>query len=136
MKKWAFFVFMMFILSGCGGGGRGGDDPTIILSGILTVGGTGGGQGNPATSGEVTIVELNKTDSLIPPDNGVYRISGVPIGGNYTVRVTDQNNQLINVTCDISIPDSTTLNVTSEDGGTCVPGSANIGELVLNITTN
>lgn len=136
MKRLGFFLFLSVILSGCGGGGRGDDDVTIILRGLLTIGVTQGGQGNPAASGEVTITQLNKTDTLTQPDNGIYSISGVPVGGDYTVQVTDQNNPVVNVTCGISIPDSTTLTVTSQNGGTCVPGSGNIGELVLNITTD
>ncbi len=135
MKRLAFFLFAMFILSGCGGGGgRDDDDVTIILRGVLTQGTTQGGQGNPATSGEVAITELNKRDTVESSSLGAYSISGVPVGGNYTVRVTDTNSPTVNVTCGISIPDSTTLTVNSQSGGTCVPGSGNIGELVLNIT--
>lgn len=136
MKRLAF-LFLLIILSGCGGGGgRGDDGVTITLKGLLTIGVTQGGQGNPAASGEVTITELNKTDSLTQPDIGIYSISGVPVGGNYTVQVSDLNNPIVNVTCRISIPDSTTLTVNSQSGGTCVPRSGNIGELVLNIATD
>ncbi|NKE70940.1 hypothetical protein [Candidatus Manganitrophus noduliformans] len=134
MKRLAFFLFLMVSISGCGGGGRDNDDVTIILRGILTQGTTQGGQGNPATSGEVAITELNKSDTVESSSLGAYSISGVPVGGNYTVRVTDTNSPTVNVTCEISIPDSTTLTVTSQSGGTCVAGSANIGELALNIT--
>lgn len=138
MKKLAFFLFLTVIVSGCGGGGRDDDDVTILLRGILTLGATQGGQGNPAPSGVVAITQLNKSDTITSADLGAYSISGVPVGGNYTVQVTDTdgNNPTINVTCEISIPDSITLTVNSQNGGTCVRGNSNIGELVLNITTD
>lgn len=136
MKRFVFILFLTLILSGCGGGGRGDDEVTIVLRGILTIGVTQGGQGNPATSGQVAVTQLNKSDTITQPDNGAYSISGVPVEGNYTIQVSDANNPLVNVTCGISIPDSTTLTVNSQSGGTCVVESGNIGELVLNITTN
>lgn len=138
MKKFVFFIFLMSVLSGCGGGG-GRNDPevTVILKGILTIGATNGGQGNPANSGQVKINELDKTATITSANPGAYSITDVPVGGNYTIHVTDTNgfNPTVNVTCGISIPDSTTLTVNSSSGGTCTRGTGNIGELVLNIST-
>lgn len=140
MKKFVFFLFLMSILSGCGGGG-GRSDPavTIILRGVLTLGAAQGGQagqGNPSPSGQVTITELNKTATITSANPGFYSITDVPVGGDYTVHVTDANSPTINVTCPISIPDSTTMTIGTPTGGTCARGSGNIGELVLNITTD
>ncbi|TAJ97919.1 MAG: hypothetical protein EPO39_18845 [Candidatus Manganitrophaceae bacterium] len=140
MKKFVFFLFLMSILPGCGGGG-GRSDPavTIILRGILTNGVALGGQnggGNPAQSGTVTISSLGKTATITQANPGAYSITDVPVGGNYTVVASEPNNPLADVTCGISIPDSTTITVDSQTNGTCVAGTGNIGELILNITTN
>lgn len=141
MKKFVFFLFLMSILSGCGGGGGRSDPPvTIVLRGSLTLGaaqgGLGGG-GNPAPSGVVKVTELNKSATITNSNNGLYSITDVPVGGNYTVDVTDpQGTQVFHVVCGISIPDSTNMTINSQSGGTCVRGSGNIGELVLDITTD
>lgn len=137
MKKLGFFLFAILVLDGCGGGGDRGDDGiTVILRGTVTQGAAGPTQGNPVTSGEVTIQELNRTDTIEVANPGIFSFSNVPAEGrSYTVQYSDPNAQFVNVTCEISIPDSTTLNVTSENGGTCAVGNGGIGELVLDITT-
>jgi len=137
MKKTIFVLSLFALLAGCGGGGS--NQPTITLKGSLTQGvaqGGQGGNGNPATSGTVTITELNKSASVTSAAPGVYSIPDVPVGGNYTVHVTEPNSPTVNVTCPISIPDSTTLTIGTASGGTCTRGSGNIGDLVLDIATD
>ncbi|MFY9271000.1 MAG: hypothetical protein WAO55_14760 [Candidatus Manganitrophaceae bacterium] len=134
MKKSALILFLILLLSGCGGGGRGNNEIGITLTGTVSQGAVSGGQGNPVPSATVTIPELNKSDEITQTDGGRYAISGIPIGGTFTVRVTDPNTQTVDVTCGITIPNSTTLTVTSNSTACSVGTSSGAGELVLNIT--
>lgn len=139
MKKTIFALSLFALLAGCGGGDRNGSQATITLKGTLTQGvaqGGQGGNGNPATSGTITITELNKSASVTSAVPGAYSIPDVPVGGNYTVHVTEPNSPTVDVTCAISIPESTTLTIGAQSGGTCTQGSGNVGDLILNIATD
>jgi hypothetical protein len=137
MKKLAFLLFLMLILSGCGGGGRGDDEITIILRGLVTQGTAGPTQGNPVTSGEVTIQELNRTDEIEVANPGVYSISNVPAEErSYTVQYSDPNAQFISVTCGITIHDTTSIEITSNPQACSIGTPNSLGELVLNITAD
>lgn len=138
MKRIVLALFLGLVLAGCGGGGsRGGDNVTITLQGTVfqgdQQGGLGGG-GNPLAGATVTVVQLNRAATT--PIGGGYSIPDVPVGGNYTVTVTEQNNALVNASCAISIPDSTTLTVTGSTGGTCTRVPSAAGILALNITVS
>ncbi|MBI3804366.1 MAG: carboxypeptidase regulatory-like domain-containing protein [Nitrospirae bacterium] len=133
MKRSLLFFLLGWALVGCGGGNSG-SDVTITLAGTVTQGATSGGQGNPAPSAVVTINETHQSATITSANNGTYSIGSVPVGGTFTVQVTEPNNALINVSCGIRIPDSTTIQVTSSPDVCSAGTSPAIGTLILNIT--
>lgn len=107
---------------------------TVLLQGMVF--NSQSGQGNLGPEGHVTIAELNlSVFVIVREDFSVYSIQGVPVGRSYTLNFTDLTGSTVNLTCEIAIPDSATLEVTRSIGGNCTVGTAtNPGELVLNLT--
>lgn len=134
MKKRIFFLPVVALLWGCGGGSST-PGVTVTLSGLVENGNAQTGQPQPAIGVTVTVTDLGKSSDITSANPGNYSISGIPVGGSYTVTAApDQPGQTATVTCKINIPDSKTLNVTDSGGGACVKGAGSSGQLVLNVT--
>ena len=137
MKKLVFFLLLLTFLQGCGGGG-GDESITVILEGIANQVTGQGGQTTPALGAIIKVVELNKSDEVtqnkVP--QGSYTITGVPVGGTYTVNITTSFINLVDINCTIQIPNTSTLTITNDGNGACVAGASAPGVLVMNITLN
>lgn len=134
MKKLTLFLPLVLLLWGCGGGGST-PGVTVTLSGFVSNGAAQTGQPQPAIGFTVAVTDVGKSADITSANPGNYSISGIPVGGTYTVTVTpDQPGQTATVTCKINIPDSKTLNITDSGGGACASGGGVSGQLVLNVT--
>lgn len=143
MKKMIFFVVLSLVFSGCKR-----DEETNGFN--LTIRGTvfqGTTQGFPAFVQDARVtIEGVGFDDIIPVENGAYRISGLSFPATYTVFAEQPKPQdpepgqptppppVNSVTCEIELPDPTTLIVTESSNGACAAGPSEAGEFIMDIT--
>ncbi len=133
-KKLVLLLILLIPLGACSSGGDGSTTVTITLTGKVTNGVPGGGQGNPATGITVTVTNIPKSSKATGTD-GLYSISDIPAAGDYTVEAEDANaGGFAKITCTINIADSVTMNVTNDGGNGGQAACTKNGTMVLNIT--